>query len=75
MNSTVIASDRCFKAVASEIHVEDIVLNAISQAQEDKYYLYHLHEEPNIVKCIEAEKNHGCQGLIGGGHGYIRYMR
>lgn len=56
MNGTVIASDRCFKTVASEIHVEDIVLNAINQARKDKYCFYHLREEPNIVKLIEAEK-------------------
>lgn len=42
LSSSTIASDRCLKMVAYEIHVEDIVLSEISQAQKDKYYMLSL---------------------------------
>lgn len=36
-------------------YLEDIVLNEISQSQEDRYFWFHLHEVLRVVKFMEAE--------------------
>lgn len=41
------------------INLVDIMLSEISKSQKDKYHIFHFHEIPRVVKCIETGSRMG----------------